>query len=141
MHDHARLMNTRTDVEFYLVRLVEVLDVDLPGMQTPRFILRSRFSNVTLEQLSSDELRETANYLEAKAPQLFAMWGAYYSALAGVRDVDDFDKQLQYISATDKAIAMLSFETCVQMDQFYFCWAKGAFRANYLFSRMLKERQ
>lgn len=137
MFHQAHLQDSRADVEFYLMQIVSALDKQLPGEGTVRAVLHSRFERATIEQLKEEQLKRSAYAFYADVPHLGAMWGAIYTIFAGLSASDESDYQNQYSSAKTKAVAMLSFGTCVALDNYAFALSTENPPYRFQFSREL----
>lgn len=140
--DQAHLLNARADIEFYLVRLAEGMDQPTVDGYAPADVLHRAFKFASMEDLAGEELQNLAKLIDKDAPQLQAMWGTIYSVLAGLQSEgvgNPFD--LQFMSALQKAIAMLSFPTCAALDHYLYCVTGDRVRYPYQFSTQLSARQ
>ncbi len=135
--DQAYLNNARQDIEFYLTRLASVLDEPLTADKTVRAILHEHFMTVTVEDLASADKKHTARLLEGDVPQLQAMWSAFYSVMAGLSAAHEGEYMLQHVSGNQKAIAMVSFPTCVALEHYLYCRTEGRVRYTYEYSPVL----
>lgn len=140
MYDHSYLTNARADVDFYLIRLSALIDVLVLEGASPRSVLCHWFRDASEAELRGAEAGRTSALIEKDAPQLFAMWTTFYSILGGLGSVKESDFELQHSSAMQKAIAMLSYPTCVDLDKFHYCMTGGHNSVNYMFSSELSQR-
>jgi hypothetical protein len=136
-YDQAYIQNAREDVNFYITRLEEVLDKPTSNERTPRDILISSFAFASIEQLSSDELKPLCRAMNLEIPQLQASWSAIYSIYEGLRCNEEQPYSLQFTSAKQKAIVLLSYPVCVALDHYVYCVSEGRLRHYYNFSRIL----
>jgi hypothetical protein len=138
--DQWFLQDTKADVEFYLIRLAEVLNKPLRG-QTVRDVLRSNFGNASVQELEGEPLRQITDTLHRDVPSLGDMWSAMYGVIAVLEWVDDTAYKREFVSAKLKAQAMLSQPTCIALDNYLFCRAPDEYRAyRFQFSRNLAKR-
>jgi hypothetical protein len=137
MFDQAYLQEARADIEFYLMRLAEVLNRPLAEGQLTDDVLRSKFERATVEQLADEQLKRFAQALNYDAPHLQGMWSAIYSIFAGLKANNEHPYSSQFSSAQQKAYAMLSFQTCVALDNYIYCLSEQHVPRSYQFSRGL----
>lgn len=138
-YDQAYIQNAREDVGFYLTRLEEVLEKPTSNGHTPRDILMSSFAFASIDQLSSDELKPLCRAMNLEIPQLQSLWSAIYSIYEGLRCNNEQPYTLQFTSAEQKAIVLLSFPVCVALDHYVYCISDGRLRYHYNFSRILPQ--
>lgn len=137
MYDQAYIQEARADVEFYLARLEEILDKPSFNGETPRNVLHTAFQLATVEELSSEQLRGFGRTLNQQVPHLQSMWSAIYSVYEGLRVDKEQPYALQFSSAKQKAYAMLSFPTCVALDNFLYCMSEERIKYHYNFNNLL----
>lgn len=138
-YDQAYVQNAREDVGFYVTRLEEILDKPTSNGSTPRDILISSFAFASIEQLSGDDLKPLCRAMNLEIPQLQSLWTAVYSIYEGLRCNDEQPYVLQFTSAKQKAIVLLSFPVCVALDHYVYCISDGRLQYNYNFSRILPQ--
>ena len=141
INDHqyaqAHLSQARSDVEFYALQLVEKLEfIGLPG-QTYRSILHRNFQPTHIAELDSEALRTLAQNIDFQLPSVIGMWSCVYPVFAGLSANDTPIFRSAFGSAQQKLIALLSFETCVTLDNFYRVRTKGQLDVIYKFSPLL----
>ena len=140
VHDQEYIQNARADIEFYLAKLDQTLDMPTINGIVPRKYLRERFSQGTLARLAGDEAKGAALALEFDAPQIQAAWIAIYTIYKGLQAEPRFPYTLQFVSAQQKAIATLSYPICVALDNYVYCATGGRIIRSYQFSPILSER-
>jgi Ca2+/H+ antiporter len=139
--DESYLRDTKADVEFYLVRLAEVLKQPIQGNQTIRDVLHYSFQRATVEQLKGSQLQQVARDIHEKLPSLSDMWSAMYGVTAVLEWVNEPAYQREFASAKLKTEAMLSKVTCVALDNYLFCRAPEDIRLyKFQFSHGLARR-
>lgn len=140
-YQQAHFEQARSDIEFYSVQLAEKLDNNaLPG-QTFRKVLHSNFQPRTLAELDADSLRSHAATLDAALPGVLGMWFAIYPILAGLSVSDESNFRMTLNSSVQKLIALLSFETCVALDNYHRTRTEGRLAVEYRFSPLLKSKR
>lgn len=137
VHDQEYIQNARADIEFYLSKLDQVLDTPTINGVIPRKYLRERFFQATRARLLGDEAKGAALALDFDAPQIQAAWMAIYTIYGGLKAEPRFPYTLQFVSAQQKAIATLSYPTCVALDNFVFCATGGRIIRSYEFTTAL----
>lgn len=138
-YDQTYIQNARQDVDFYVTRLEGLLDKPTSNGSTPRDILISSFAFASIEQLSSDELKPLCRAMNLEIPQLQAVWSAIYSIYEGLRCNDEQPYSLQFTSAQQKAMVLLSYPVCVALDHYVYCVSDGRLRYHYNFSKILPQ--
>jgi hypothetical protein len=140
MHDQVYLQDARADIQFYLTQMVEALDKVAVESHTARDVLRI-FERATVEQLSNAEVKRLSDSLDSSVPQVQALWMAIYPIFAGLSSRSQYDYSLQFVSAKQKTIAMLSYPICAALDNYLYCRVEGNVIYAYEFSTQLAERE
>jgi hypothetical protein len=118
MYDQAFLQNARADMEFYLMQLVNLLEKPTPQGPITRDVLHGVFEHVSVEELKGEQLKYYATSFHRDVPQLSAIWGAIYTVFGSLATSDEPHFKSHYSSAKLKAVAMLSYGTCVALDNY-----------------------
>lgn len=108
----------------------------MPG-NTFRSVLHMNFQPGTVAELDSDSLRTLAANIDAEMPGILGMWFGIYPILAGLASREESTFRMTLNSSTQKLIALLSFETCVALDNFYRARTEGRLATVYAFSPLL----
>ena len=135
--DKAYLEQSRTDIEFYVIRLETVLQLRLSDGNTVRDILEGYFITKSIDDLDSPKLRELSLRLNYEAPQLLGMFQAIQAMLIGLDTPKSYSYQLYHSSAIQKLIALLSFRTCVALENYHRTVTEGRTKTKYFFSSFL----
>jgi hypothetical protein len=139
-YDQAHFEQARADIEFYAIQLAGKLDqIALPG-QTFRSVLHFNFQPRTVAELDSDSLRTLAANIDAAMPGVMSMWFGVYPILAGLATSDQAKYRMTLNSSLQKLIALLSFETCVALDNYHRARTEGQLKVVYQFSMLLKPK-
>lgn len=143
MHDYNQTMayidQARTDIEFYVTRLESVFFLKISTGSTVREILHSQFQPTNIEALDSPMLRKIGRELNYEIPQLLALYHALQAVLVGLSTSQETPYQLNYNSAIQKQIALLSFETCVALENYNRTVTEGRIKGKYVFSPLLRD--
>lgn len=144
INDHsfnqAHIAQARADIEFFAIQLAEKLNqIALPG-QTYRHILHSNFQPLSQTELDSERLRTLAADINEHMPSLWGMWGAIYPILIGLEAGDEQTFHMTLSSSLQKLQALLGFETCVTLDNFYRVKTEGRLNIAYKFSSLLEAK-
>jgi hypothetical protein len=127
-YDQAYLQNAKADIDFYFEQLVKALEEhDGPG-PTVRTTIATSFERANIEALQGDVLKASARRVNARFPQVQAIWAAIYSIYAGMGSNKEAPFRLHFTSAQQKAIVLLSFPTCVALDHYLYCITEGRLR-------------
>ncbi|MBC2731095.1 hypothetical protein [Thiobacillus sp.] len=135
----SHIEQARADLEFYCVQLAEALDQTLLPGQTVRQVLHQNFQPSSLAALDDDSLRALASNIHANAPTALALWFAIYPILAGLIAGKSAPFEMTLHSSVAKLIAMLSFETCIALDNYHRTRTEGRMSTPYRFSPLLSE--
>jgi hypothetical protein len=136
--DQAYLQQAREDIEFYCTQMMEAVNkTALPG-KTFRVLLHESFKPESSSELDTVELRQLAANIHAHMPPVFDFWASIYPILTGL-DAGKADMYVMtHASSVQKMIALLSFETCVALDNFHRVRSEGRAQHKYLFSPLLR---
>jgi len=145
INDHAftqaHISQAREDIAFYALQLSDHLNrVAIPGGSF-RFVLHSEFQPQTIADLDSDRLRTLAADVDAGMPSIIGMWGSVYPILMGLAEGDTKTFKMTLNSSLQKLIALLSFETCVALDNFHRARTQGRVKVAYRFSPLLEAKR
>lgn len=138
--DQSYIHEARSDVEFYLTQIdVELEKIVQGGNRNVRIFLSEGFAFADIESLKSTKLVEVAQALNREFPRLNAIWSAYCARLEGLGSQQHYPYKHNFVAAQEKAIAMVSFETCVALDNFNWCWSEGRLSSSHYFSSVIAE--
>lgn len=140
-YNQAHFSQARSDIEFYAIQLVAKMDqVALPG-KTFRSILHTNFQPKTIAELDSDSLRTLAANIDADVPSVMGIWFGVYPILTGLATSEEATFRMTLNSSIQKLTALLSFETCVALDNFYRTRTEGRLATVYVFSPLLTAKR
>lgn len=136
--DQAYLQQARADIEFYSAQMAQEMDrIALPG-KSLRAVLHEHFEPKSLGELDSHLLRQLAINIHSHMPPAFDIWAAVYPILMGLKAGKTHMYDMTHGSSTQKLIALLSFETCVALDNFHRARTEGRGNVAYEFSPLLR---
>lgn len=140
-YNQAHFQQARADIEFYAIQLAGKLDqVALPG-QTFRAVLHSNLEPGTVAELDADSLRTLAANIDALIPGVMGMWFGIYPIFSGLAASDESTYRMTLNSSMQKLIALLSFETCVALDNYHRVRTEGRLAVVYRFSPLLQRKR
>jgi len=141
INDHAftqaHISQAREDIEFYALQLSDKLSHLVNPSHTIRYVLHVRFQPQAAAELDSEELRTLAADIHAGMPSIVDMWASVYPILTGLAAGDTKTFEMTLNSSLQKLIALLSFETCVALDNFHRARTQGRVKVAYRFSPIL----
>ncbi len=144
INDHsykqAHFKDARADIEFYAIQLDAKLDQIALHDQTFRSVLHSNFQPSAVVELDSSALRTLAANIDATVPGVLGMWFGICPILAGLDTSEEATYRMTLNSSIQKLIALLSFETCVALDNYHRVRTKGQLTAVYRFSPLLEKK-
>jgi hypothetical protein len=117
--DQAYVQQARADVEFYVQRLDAALAGQVAQGNTVRDVLHGQFQPSSAPEFDSERLRILAKEIDMAFPQVLALVFAIQAILAGLSATQEVVYRLNFTSATQKLIAVLSFETCVALEHYH----------------------
>jgi hypothetical protein len=136
----AYIEQARSDIEFYVGRLESVVTLKISTGNTVREVLHASFEPSDPQVLDSSKLRALAHMLNGEVPQLLGVLSAIQAILVGLAASQQAQYQLNYTSAVQKMIALLSFETCVAIENYHRTLTEGRLKGvKYVFSPLLSE--
>lgn len=136
--DQAYLQQAREDIEFYSIQMAQAMNlIALPGA-TLRAVLHEHFKPQSLGELDSLQLRQLAANIHVHMPSAFDIWAAVYPILMGLKVGNTRMYDMTHGSSIQKLIALLSFETCVALDNFHRARTEGQGKVAYEFSSLLR---
>ena len=141
INDHqyrqAYVAQARADIDFYAVNLAEAMKLHaLPGV-TIRAYLHQHFQPPELQRHDTKEAQHFALALDGNSPQVMGMWAAVYPIIAGLENGKRPAYDLTLASSLQRLIAVLSFETCVCLDNYHRARCGGQLKVPYKFSPLL----
>ena len=139
-YDQTYISQARTDIDFYAAQLSQKLDAfALPGL-TIREFLHKNFQRPNLTDIDAADMRTLAANLDHTFPSILTMWGAIYPIFAGLETRDDPFLNMTKQSSLQKLVALLSFETCVCLENYYRVRTEGKLNVSYQFSTDFKPK-
>lgn len=135
--DQAHIQDARADIEFYLMKMVALMNANYGNVLAPPKALREQFTYTTREGLLGEELKSVAYKLNEQYPHFQANWSAFNTILYGLMQGTRPPYHLQLTSAQQKANALLSYETCVALDNYLYCISAGRVKFPWLFNTAL----
>jgi ABC-type nickel/cobalt efflux system permease component RcnA len=139
-YDQAHVEQARSDISFYLPRLLDELACRVSSGNTLREILHDQFQPNEVQSLDQAKWKDLAKWLDKENPRVFSFWSAIYAILAGLAAPKRHPYDLSYVSTKQKMNAMLSYETCVALDNFHRCLCGGRVIGEYEFSPLLHKQ-
>jgi hypothetical protein len=137
----AQISQARADIEFFAAQLSEILNkIAIPG-HTFRSVLHSNFQPETAVDLDSVTLRALAANIDANSPSVMGIWSSVYPILAGLAAGETKTFEVTFYSSLQKLAALLSFETCVALDNFHRVRTEGRITVVYRFSPILEHKR
>lgn len=116
--DQGYLQQARQDLEFYCSQLAVVLNGDaLPG-KSLRTLLQEKFRFLSASELNKEEIKAYAESIHQAAPEAFDLWTAIYPILRGLNAGRGSLYVHAFESSRQKLIALLSFRTCVTLENY-----------------------
>lgn len=136
--DQAYLEQARKDVEFYCTQLAQVMGTMALPDKSLREVLHEEFAYPDVADLDSERLRCRAAEVHRLFPGTVDLWGAIYPILTGLSNLKAHHMYvLTYESSKQKLVALLSFRTCVALDNLYRTRTEGLLDIRYEFSPLL----
>jgi len=136
-YDQAYLQQARDDIEFYSTQMANVMNSIVGPGKTLRTVLHENFQPLSASELDSPQLRELAGNIHTLIPPAFDIWGAIQPILAGLNAGKARMYEMTFGSSTQKLIALLSFETCIALENFHRARNEGRVNVIYVFSPLL----
>jgi hypothetical protein len=133
----AYVEQARTDLEFYVTRLESMMTLKISTGNTIREVLHHQYQPKTLAELEQPNIEQISEQLNREAPQILGVMNAVQARLAGLSASKETWFSLNYTSAIEKLIAVLSFETCVALENYHRAVTKGRMNSKYAFSPIL----
>ncbi|MEX8518688.1 MAG: hypothetical protein AB3X44_09260 [Leptothrix sp. (in: b-proteobacteria)] len=132
--DQAYVQEARSDVQYYLSRLVQELAVEFDNGSAISGELIDVFAYASAQELCSQQYAVTAQALNRRFSRIMSIWSAYYSRLEGLRTNSHHPYEHNFTAAKEMAIVLLSYEGCVALDNFVWCVSEGRLKYEYQFS-------
>lgn len=143
LNDHefrqSHIAQARADIEFYALELSRKLNgVAMPGASY-REVLHRNFQPASAAALDDENLKTLAANISSLEPSLLGMWVGIYPILEGLAAASSqhVTFRMALNSSLQKLVALLSFETCVALDNFYRTRTEGKVNVKYRFSPIL----
>ena len=135
--EQSYLQQARADLEFYTLQLANALQTQMLPGQNLRQFLHKNFQPSTAGELDAPELRTLAANADAILPSSLGLWFAVYPILTGLAAGKGKSFDMTLASAKQKLIAILSYETCVSLDNYHRTRSEGRLNNAYAFSPLL----
>ena len=138
--DQAHIQQADANVAFYLDRLEKALNSHDANGKRSRDLLESSFMNATrIAELETQPAVATSTYLNRRFPEVFAAWSAFQAIISGLEAGEGHLYRLSLTSAKQRAIVVLSFGTCVTLDNYCWCLHRGGHDVPYVFSPLFND--
>jgi hypothetical protein len=136
--DQAFIQQARSDIQFYLEHLDKNLNQKalqaIDPEESVRDLIQMQFMKPSLNDLMTQEYLQLAQDIKLLHPRLFAIWSAIYPILDSLSVPNENPYKHNHSNSVLKIITMLSFETCVALDNYHYCLTEGRLNINYQFS-------
>lgn len=139
--DQGYVQDARADIHFYLEQLVHALSLEFAEGASVQSMLVTGFGRISEVELKEAKLIQAAEVFNQRSHRLVAMWSAIYAVLAGLKANDYPPYSNNYATAKQKAIAMLSYECCVALDNLMWSVSEGRLSHFYAFSSVTPPRR
>jgi hypothetical protein len=136
-HEQAYLQQARENIEFYSIQIAQVMNQMVYPDKTLRMVLHENFSPQSLSDLDSQQLRQLAENIHTIIPPVFDIWDAIYPILIGLKAGKKQMFEMTHGSSIQKLVALLSFKSCVALDNFHRARTKERVNFDYQFSPLL----
>lgn len=134
--DYGYVQDARSDLHFFLDRLVKELEQDATENADMRTLVVSGFAWLAKEDLADPQKIQQAKAFDIRHPELMAMWGGINGVLAGLRVHDYPPYSNNYSVGKQKIMSLVSYPCCVAMDNFTHMVSEGRLLNAYEFSKL-----
>lgn len=117
---HPKLRNIN-DLNFYINLLDKELNKSTEAHETVREKLQTVFGHLENEKIKEQNIKEFAQKLHSKHRKVFDYWGAICPLLMGLGSQQSYPYEHNFTGSKQRLISVLSFNTCVALDQFHSC--------------------
>lgn len=136
--DQSFIQDARADLHFYLEQLATELSREFDDGSEIQTLLIAAFAYPGAEDLKGEKIMENAAALNKRYHRLVSIWSAIYGILAGLKANDYPPYRNNYVTAKQKAIAMLYYACCAALDNLAWCASEGRLNYSYEFSAALR---
>ena len=123
--DQSFLQQSRSDLEFYMLRLLEALQTPVGYGNNVREVLHSQYQPDTLEALRTPEMKKLGLELHTVAPEIIGFWSAIQPILQGLEAPGHQPYKLAHTAAISKLAATLSMQSCIALDNYLLAHAEN----------------
>ncbi len=134
MYDQAHLQLAHSDLTFYLCRLEAQLKESMPDGVSSNSFLQEAFKFASQDALRQPPLSAVAQEFNLQNPAILSTWHAILSIFAGLKAVNESSYELHFSTGRSKAIALLSYGTCIALDKYSWCLSRGGHDGPYCFA-------
>jgi hypothetical protein len=135
--DESYVQNARNDIGFYLEQLATELDKRRAGGTSVGAFITTNFA----KDLPAEERRTLAQDFNRTQQRVLALWSSFYTVLGGLAVNEWHPYSLALVTARQRAIALLTFETCVALDNYMSCVTDGRLGGAPQFARVESPRK
>ena len=136
--DQSFVQDARADLHFYLGQLENELSRKFDDGSEIQTMLIAVFAYPGSEDLKDEKIMANAAAINKRYHRLVSIWSAIYGILAGLKTNDYPPYSNNYVTAKQKAIAMLSYDCCAALDNLAWCVSEGRLNYPYEFSAALR---
>ena len=134
--DQTLISQTRVDLAYYLAQLeAELSGRGYEGFKTTHEAI-SPFMYASLADLGTEPLQLISSTLNKASPRLASLWAAVYTQLSGL-NVDELPYLQHYAMAKQMVSAVLTFKTCVALDNYLYTTVGQRVAYPYCFSMVV----
>jgi len=134
-HDQAYISQNLSDLNFYIDLLDKELDKRTENNLTVREELQSVFGYLENEAINEENVKTFAKEFNLKYKKVFDYWGAIYPLLMSLGSQKEYPYEHNFVGSKQRIISVLSFLTCVALDQFHSCITENRTVKEYYFLR------
>jgi len=135
--DQAYIQQCREDINYFLDHLNSALAEVGPTGKTLKEMINESFQPFNVDDLKSSELKERAHALNQAYRRPFDIWSSIYPIIIGLRANRHQPYSMNAVGTVQRISTLISFETCVALDNYHWCITSGKTVPTYEFSPLL----
>ncbi len=140
-YDQAYIVEAREDIQYHLLQLNNELSVSCSDNKNVslKHVLTTKFRFASINDLKKAEFKDAAAHIQNCNPLIQSNWAALNAIFAGLSVNDEPVYTNNFVIAKSKATSLLSYECCVALDNFDWCFSQNSVRERYEFSETLNK--
>jgi len=136
-YDQTYIQTTREEINYFIEKIEVALNNNHKSGVNIRQFLETNFAYLDKSQLDNALTKRLASEFRNEHKIIQDMWLAIYPLLLGLGSQKEFPYEHNFSGAILRITCSLSIETCVAIDNYYYCVTNDLQKGNYYFTKAI----